>query len=92
MREVTIAFCNCTHRKMHHIVFADAGRISYARNEGFRTPKIALPFKVLGQFSGEEIAMARWDTESSEELFRVLEDWEDTLKDCPSIQNGGPRP
>ena len=28
-------------------------RISYRRNEGYRTPKTTLPFKALADFSGE---------------------------------------
>ena len=34
-------------------------RITYLRNEGFRTPKTALPFKVLGGFCGDKREMAR---------------------------------
>ena len=33
-------------------------RLTYARNEGFRTPNIALPFRALADFSGEKVAMA----------------------------------
>ncbi len=29
-------------------------RIAYCRNEGYRTPKTTLPFKVLGDLSGYE--------------------------------------
>jgi site-specific DNA recombinase len=36
-----------------------AGHLSYARNEGFRTPEISLPFKVLGDISGSKKQMAR---------------------------------
>ncbi|MEQ8651518.1 MAG: hypothetical protein RIC87_03565 [Kiloniellales bacterium] len=32
------------------LVFSE--HLAYCRNEGFRTPKTAFPFKVLGDFSG----------------------------------------
>jgi site-specific DNA recombinase len=35
------------------------GHLSYARNEGFRTPEMSLPFKVLGDISGSKKQMAR---------------------------------
>ena len=38
---------------------AFAGRLEYVRNEGFRTLNLALPFKALGGFMGEEMQMAR---------------------------------
>jgi site-specific DNA recombinase len=37
---------------------AFAGRLVYARNEGFRTVNLSLPFKWLGQNSGEKLEMA----------------------------------
>ncbi len=37
---------------------AFAERISYQRNQGFRTPEMTLPFKALGVFSGDENNMA----------------------------------
>ena len=36
-----------------------ARRLEYARNEGLRTPEMALPFKVLSGFFGAESKMAR---------------------------------
>ena len=34
-------------------------RLPYHRNEGFRTPKVSLPFKALGSICGRDFAMAR---------------------------------
>ena len=39
------------------LAFAD--RLAYCRNEGFRTPNFALPFKALADISGSENVMAR---------------------------------
>ncbi|MEA2875129.1 MAG: site-specific recombinase [Hyphomicrobiales bacterium] len=39
------------------LTFAD--RLSYCANEGFRTPKTAMPFKLLESFGGGENKMAR---------------------------------
>ena len=44
-------------RTVLKLTFAD--RLRYTRTEGFRTANLALPFKVLGGFSGGEIGMAR---------------------------------
>lgn len=44
-------------RTVVKLAFAD--RLSYARNEGFRTANLALPFKVLGAFRDGESKMAR---------------------------------
>ncbi len=38
---------------------AFAGKLAYARNEGFRTVNLSLPFKWLGQNSGGKLEMAR---------------------------------
>ena len=38
---------------------AFAGRLAYMRNEGFRTPDVTLPFKVLEDFRGKKSMMAR---------------------------------
>jgi site-specific DNA recombinase len=39
------------------LAFAD--RLSYVRNEGFRTPDLALPFKVLADLKGSKCKLAR---------------------------------
>jgi site-specific DNA recombinase len=39
------------------LAFAD--RLAYVRNEGFRTPNLALPFKVLADFKGSKSKLAR---------------------------------
>ncbi|VAW75400.1 hypothetical protein MNBD_GAMMA13-702 [hydrothermal vent metagenome] len=44
-------------RAVLKLAFAD--RLSYARNEGFRTANLALPFKALAGFEGGDIEMAR---------------------------------
>lgn len=38
---------------------AFAGRLTYTRNEGFKTPDVSLPFKVLDGFRGGKNEMAR---------------------------------
>lgn len=44
-------------RAVLKLAFSD--RLIYVRNEGFRTPKLSLPFKNLGHFEGQELTMAR---------------------------------
>ncbi len=44
-------------RTVLKLAFVD--RLTYSRNEGFRTANLALPFKVLGLFPGGEGEMAR---------------------------------
>ena len=46
-------------RKKTVLRLAFADRITYCRNEGLRTPKIALPFKALTAFRGGKSGMAR---------------------------------
>ncbi len=64
--ELAIGFlsspCNIWHsnhlslqRTVLKLVFSE--HLAYDRNEGFRTPKTTLPFKVLRGFSGEESGM-----------------------------------
>jgi len=43
------------------LAFAD--RLSYVRNEGFRTPDLALPFKVLADLKSSNSEMARCPSE-----------------------------
>jgi hypothetical protein len=50
------------------------------RNEGLRTANLALPFKVLRDFSEGEIAMASLTGETSNQLFQTLEDWQAELE------------
>jgi hypothetical protein len=45
---------------MLKLAFAD--RLTYIRNEGFRTPNLAIPFKVLADFRGAKSKMARPET------------------------------
>ncbi len=42
---------------MLKLAFAD--RLAYVRNEGFRTPDLALPFKVLAEIGSSKSKMAR---------------------------------
>ncbi len=44
-------------RTVLKLVFSD--RLTYCRNEGFRTPETALPFKVLGSFFGHSEKMVQ---------------------------------
>ncbi|QQG35157.1 MAG: recombinase family protein [Micavibrio aeruginosavorus] len=44
-------------RAVLKLAFAD--RLTYVRNEGFRTPNLSLPFKMLGQNFGDFFEMAR---------------------------------
>lgn len=44
-------------RTVLKLTFAE--RLRYARNEGFRTAELSLPFKVLGRITGAESEMAR---------------------------------
>ena len=44
-------------RAVLKLVFSE--RLTYCRNEGFRTPKTALPFKALGSFFGHSKKMVR---------------------------------
>ncbi len=46
-------------RAVLRLVFAD--RLRYVKNEGFRTVKTTLPFKVLGDFPGRKCAMVPRD-------------------------------
>ncbi len=43
-------------RTVLKLTFAE--RLRYARNEGFRTAELSLPFKVLGRITGAESEMA----------------------------------
>ena len=51
------------HRKLV-LKLAFAKDIPYCRNEGFRTPKMTLPFKALASISGGKKAMAETKSES----------------------------
>ncbi|PCI44308.1 MAG: hypothetical protein COB49_11265 [Alphaproteobacteria bacterium] len=52
----------------------------YCRETGYRTPKTALPFKVLAGISGGKKLMVRLKGENLNSLFEELADWEHQLK------------
>lgn len=55
------------------LAFAD--RLTYVRNEGFRTPDLALPFKVLADLKSTKSKLARPGGQSSNSLLDTLADW-----------------
>jgi hypothetical protein len=59
------------------LAFAD--RLAYVRNEGFRTPALSLPFKVLADFKSSESKMARPGGQTSNSLLETLVDWNTRL-------------
>ncbi len=46
-----------THLKRIVLRLAFCGRIAYQKDEGFRTPKLSIPFKLLGDLSMTEKEM-----------------------------------
>ncbi|MEM1151468.1 MAG: hypothetical protein AAGI03_13055, partial [Pseudomonadota bacterium] len=68
-------------RMVLRLVFAEP--ISYSPEQGVRTPKTTIPFRYLEGLGGEKMGMARFTGESSntvEEVFEVLAEWEEELK------------
>jgi hypothetical protein len=59
------------------LAFAD--RLTYVRNEGFRTPNLALPFKVLADLKSSKSEMARPGGQISNSLLETLLDWNTRL-------------
>jgi len=59
-------------------------RVAYCRKEGLRTPKMALPFKLLTGLEMGDLEMACLEGESSNSLFETLEGWNTPLK---AVQN-----
>jgi hypothetical protein len=55
------------------LAFAD--RLAYARNEGFRTPDLALPFKVLADLKSSKSKLARPEGQTSNSLLDTLAEW-----------------
>ena len=75
-------------RTLLRLVFSE--RIAYCRNEGYRTPKITLPFKALGVFGQGSSGMVQLSGEFSNsstlpQLLNQLEDWEVILKGEPEV-------
>ncbi|MEP2829669.1 MULTISPECIES: recombinase family protein [Alphaproteobacteria] len=56
---VSLWFSESIEDKRRLLRMAFAGRISYCREGGFRTPKIAFPFKALEAFQNGKLVMAR---------------------------------
>jgi len=65
-------------RMVLKLTFTD--RLTYIKNEGFRTPNLSSPFKALGGYLEGEKEMVRLEGESSNVLFEDLADWEEQLK------------
>ena len=60
-----------------------AAPLPYCRNQGFRTAKTTIPFKVLAALSDDENEMADLRGESSNHfdgLFAEFEEWEAILR------------
>ncbi|HUE84502.1 MAG TPA: hypothetical protein VMO26_00340 [Vicinamibacterales bacterium] len=70
---------------MLKLAFAD--RLTYARNEGFRTPDLALPFKVLADLKSPKSMMARPEGQTSNSLLDKLADWSAYLEQNARIQH-----
>lgn len=49
----------CLEQKKAVLKLAFGDRLTYVRNEGFRTPDLALPFKVLADLKGPKCKLAR---------------------------------
>ncbi len=54
--------------------------LAYSRNNGYRTSKTTLLFKVLGDICTPDRKMARLDGDSSNELFDTLTEWNTALE------------
>lgn len=50
-------------------------RLAYDRKTGFRTPKTTLPFKVLGGSDMGKKEVVPLDSETSNTIFEIFEDW-----------------
>jgi hypothetical protein len=79
------------HLKRMVLRLAFSGRIAYRKDEGFRTPELSIPFKMLGDFSMNEKEMVRLEGETSNALFDTLSDWNEHLK-AKNIDFRGPTP
>jgi hypothetical protein len=64
---------------------AFAERLTYTQNEGFRTPDLSSPFKALGFFNMQGLAVAHQLTENSNLIFKVFEEWEASLRPLKKI-------
>lgn len=79
-------------RAVLKLAFAD--RLRYARNEGFRTVDLSLPFKILGVLGSRENKMARLNGETSNQISKVFEElagWNQILR-YTSLQRYAPSP
>jgi len=65
-------------RTMLRLTFGE--QPAYRRNEGFRTAKTTLPFKILQQISAGNSGLVDLDEEESNRLFAVLKDWNTILQ------------
>ncbi|MFQ5443023.1 MAG: hypothetical protein ACE5EK_00260 [Nitrospinales bacterium] len=54
-------------------------KLPHCRKEGFRTARTALPFRLLEGLEGGGKGMVRMDVNSSNHLFKTLEEWNSLL-------------
>lgn len=70
------------------LVFSE--RLTYVRNQGYRTPNLSLPFKAMRDFFDPNLGMARPEGVSSNALFEILAKWETVLKSIGYAANDEP--
>ena len=63
---------------MLKLAFGD--RLTYVRNKGFRTPNLALPFKVLADLKSAKSKLARPRGQTSNSLLDALAGWNTFLE------------
>src|SRR5690606_8524365 len=68
------------------LAFAD--RLTYVRIEGFRTPYLALPFKVLADLKSSKSKLARPRGQTSNSLFDALVGWNTSLRQVRAVCSG----
>ena len=78
------------------LAFTD--RLTYCRNQGYRTPKMSIPFKVLADICNRERKMVRKECQSLNSLVKVFSEWNELIEaedidfdSLPSPENGLPK-
>lgn len=74
-------------RMLLRVSFTD--KLTYVRNEGFRTAQKALPFSLLGDISASRYEMVDIDVATSNKFFSILERWEAALKGTDMSTSAG---
>ncbi|PCJ01960.1 MAG: hypothetical protein COB14_02815 [Alphaproteobacteria bacterium] len=59
--------------------FTFADKLSYDKNEGFRTADISQPFLLLEELKESNSEMVEGNGDTLNQFFEVLEEWEATL-------------